>query len=36
MSKYGNLKIDLVVYAGSDFKDKYVWDVAPDVIGHLA
>ncbi|WP_054843029.1 3-oxoacyl-ACP synthase [Vulcanisaeta distributa] len=35
MSKYGNLKIDLVVYAGSDFKDKYVWDVAPDVIGHL-
>ena len=35
MSKYTNVKIDLVVYAGSDFKDKYVWDVAPDVIGYL-
>ncbi|BDR91708.1 3-oxoacyl-[acyl-carrier-protein] synthase III C-terminal domain-containing protein [Vulcanisaeta souniana] len=35
MSKYSNIKIDLVAYAGSDFKDKYVWDVAPDVIGYL-
>ncbi|ADY00242.1 3-oxoacyl-(acyl carrier protein) synthase [Vulcanisaeta moutnovskia 768-28] len=34
MSKY-NVKVDLVAYAGSDFKDKYVWDVAPDVINEL-
>ncbi len=34
MGRY-NVKVDLVVYAGSDFKDKYVWDIAPDVIGEL-
>jgi len=36
MQRHRDTKVDLVLYAASDFKDKYVWDVAPSVMSALA
>lgn len=35
LSNHNNVRIGIVAYAGSDFKDKYVWNVAPNVMGRL-
>jgi len=36
MQRHRGTKVNLVLYAASDFKDKYIWNVAPSVMSALA